>query len=240
MNQSLAIIAALAIALSITACRNEGKGPEPAPSQQAAVETTETPAVTAVPAPEQSVSPEPSASPGPQSKPEEKFDFRGTRWGMSKAEVKKAEPHPPGNETEDTLSYRSSSRDQITYITYQFKDGKLNRAGVLYPEKLSSDSLYLENYEYLKQEVIKAYGKPAVDEETLLNPGAVIEPDKKAEAVCRGDLTLGAQWNVPGSMVLLMFRGDGEKCLVSLIYASEAAIHSLSEQNGSGSTGVAK
>ncbi|MGH7851643.1 MAG: hypothetical protein ACREOP_15225, partial [Thermodesulfobacteriota bacterium] len=218
MNQSLAIIAALSIALSITACRNEGKVPEPSPSPQAAVEATVSPAVTAAPAPEQSASPEPSASPGPQSKPGEKFDFRGTRWGMSKAEVKKAEPHPPGNETEDSLSYRSSNRDQLTYITYQFKDGKLYRAGVLYPEKLSSDSLYLENYEGLKQEVIKAYGKPALDEEKLLNPDAVIQPDKKAEAVCRGDLTLGAEWNVPGSMVVLMFRGDGEKCLVSLIY----------------------
>ncbi|MGH7850079.1 MAG: hypothetical protein ACREOP_07255, partial [Thermodesulfobacteriota bacterium] len=63
---------------------------------------------------------------------------------------------------------------------------------------------------------------------------------KKAEAVCRGDLTLGAEWNVPGSMVVLMFRGDGEKCLVSLIYMSEAAIHSFSEQNGSRSPGTAK
>jgi hypothetical protein len=34
-------------------------------------------------------------------------------------------------------------------------------------------------------------------------------------------------------MVVLMFRGDGEKCLVSLIYVSEAALQSLSEQNGS-------
>ena len=96
MNQSFAIITALAIALSITACRNEGKGPESAPSPQSAVEATESPAVTAGPTPEQSVSPEPSASPGPQSKPEEKFDFRATRWGMTKDEVKKAEPQASG------------------------------------------------------------------------------------------------------------------------------------------------
>lgn len=233
MNQSLAIIAALSIALSITACRNEGKVPEPSPSPQAAAEAMESPAVTAAPAPEQSVTPEPSVTPGPQSKPVEEFDFRRTKWGMTKDEVKKSEPRQPGNETEDSLSYISSYRDQLTYITYQFKDGKLYRAGVLYPEKLSSESLYLENYENLKKEATKAHGKPALDEETLLNPDAVIEPDKKAEAVCRGDLTLGTQWNVPGSMVVLMFRGDGEKCLVSLIYVSEAALQSLSEQNGS-------
>ncbi len=58
--------------------------------------------------------------------------------------------------------------------------------------------------------------------------------------MCRGDLALGAQWNVPGSMVVLMFRGDGEKCLVSLIYMSEAALQSLSEQNGSRNPDTAK
>ncbi len=158
---------------------------------------------------------------------------------MTRDEVKKAEPKPPKHETEDSLTFEGSYRDLITYITYQFKDGKLYRAGVLYPEKLASDGLYLENYENLKQDVIKAYGEPALDDETLLNTNAVIEPDKKAEAVCRGDLMLGAQWNVPGSMVVLMFRGDGGKCLVSLIYASEAAIQSLSEQNGLRSPGAA-
>lgn len=240
MNQSFAIITALAIALSITACRNEGKGPESAPSPQSAVVTTETPAITAGPTPEQSVSPQPSASPGPQSKPEEKFDFRGTRWGMTKDEVKKAEPKGPKHETEDSLVFEGRYRDMITYITYQFKDGKLYRAGVLYPEKLASDSLYLENYENLKQDVIKAYGEPVVDGETLLKPDAVIEPDKKAEAVCRGDLMLGTQWNVPGSIVILMMRGDSEKCLVSLIYSNEAVMHSPSEKNGSDSTTLSK
>lgn len=240
MNQSIAIITALAIALSITACRNEGKGPESAPSPQSAVVTTETPAVTAGPTPEQSVSPQPSASPGPQSKPEENFDFRATRWGMTRDEVKESEPRGPKHETEDSLIFEGSYRDLITFITYQFKDGKLYRAGVLYPEKLASDSLYLENYENLKQDVIKAYGTPVVDGETLLNTNAVIEPDKKAEAVCRGDLMLGTQWDVPGSVVILMIRGDGEKCLVSLIYASEAVMGSPSEKNGSGSTGLSK
>jgi hypothetical protein len=240
LNQSFAIITALAIALSITACRNEEKVPEPSSSEQTKAEATESPAVTTGPAPEQSVSPEPSVTPGPQSKPEEKFDFRRTNWGMTKDEVKKAEPKGPKHETEDSLIFDGSYRDMITYITYQFKDGKLYRAGVLYPEKLASDSLYLENYENIKQDAIKAYGKPALDEETLLNPGAVIEPDKKGEAVCRGDLALGAQWNVPGSMVVLMFRGEGEKCLVSLIYMSEAALQSLSEQNGSRNPDTAK
>ncbi|HSC34612.1 MAG TPA: hypothetical protein VLG45_04995, partial [Thermodesulfobacteriota bacterium] len=105
MNQSFAIITALAIALSITACRNEGKGPESAPSPQSAVVTTETPAVTAGPTPEQSVSPQPSASPGQQSKPEEEFDFRRTRWGMTMDEVKESEPKSPKHETEDSLIF---------------------------------------------------------------------------------------------------------------------------------------
>lgn len=159
---------------------------------------------------------------------------------MTMDEVKESEPKSPKHETEDSLIFEGSYRDLITYITYQFKDGKLYRAGVLYPEKLASDSLYLENYENIKQDATKVHGTPVVDGETLLNTNAVIEPDKKAEAVCRGDLMLGTQWDVPGSVVILMIRGDGEKCLVSLIYASEAVMGSPSEKNGSGSTGLSK
>jgi hypothetical protein len=179
-------------------------------------------------------------TPGPQSKTEEKHDFRAADWGMSKAEVKAAEPRAPEFENDNSLTFKGNYKGRLTYITYQFKDDKLYRAGVLHAQKLDSDSEYLETYENLKSEITKAYGAPVVDGEKQLNPDAVIEKDKEAEAVCRGDLMYGAQWNVPDSMVALMVRGDGKNCLVSLIYASEESLKSISEMDGSGSIGVTK
>lgn len=160
---------------------------------------------------------------------------------MTKDEVMKTERKKPEHETDTSLVYNGKYRQMLTYITYQFKDGKLYRAGVLYPEKLDSDSMYIENYEALKEDIIKAYGPPALDDETLLNPGAVIDPDKKAEAVCGGDLMIAAQWEVPGSTVVLMMRGDGQNnCRMSLIYASDTAVHPPSDQDGSRDTGAAE
>ncbi|MEW6144519.1 MAG: hypothetical protein AB1598_05820 [Thermodesulfobacteriota bacterium] len=222
MKKSLMIV--FGIALALAACKNEGKQPGPAPTPEAAAEITPAPPVT----------------PGPQSKEEQKFDFRAATWGMSKAEVKAAERKQPLYEDEGSLTFDGRYKGQFVYITYQFKDDKLYRAGVLYSQKHDSDSKYLENYENLKSAITKEYGAPVIDGEKQLNPGAVIEKDKEAEAVCRGDLMYGAQWNVPGSMVVLMIRGDGKKCLVSLIYASEESLKSISEMDGSGSIGIAE
>jgi uncharacterized lipoprotein YehR (DUF1307 family) len=213
-------LSALALALSIASCGSDEKKPAPSP---------QTPA---------RITPAPSVTPGPQSKPEVKHDFRAADWGMSKDEVKKTERRKLEHEDENSLTYSGYYNKLYTYITYQFKDDKLFRAGVIYPQKLESDNLYLENYEKLKSDIIKAYGAPVIDGEKQLNPGAVIEPDKKAEAVCRGDLMYGAQWSVPGSMVVLMIRGDNKECLVSLIYTDESVLRPIAEQDGSGIIGI--
>ena len=240
MKKYVVITSALAFALT-AACSSEGGKTAPAPSPSPQAETTPEPSVipasSATPVP--SGTPAPSASPAPQSKPGEKFDFRGTRWGMSKAQVKAAEPRQPNYETDDSLTFTGNYHGKMTYITYQFRDDKLYRTGTMNVEK-QENAKYLENYENVKQEVIKAYGAPVIDGEKQLNPAAVIDPDKKADAVCKGDLMYGAQWNIPGSVVFLSFRGDGEKCLVTLIYSSEDAIKSLSEQDGPNSLGITK
>ena len=226
MKYLITITCALALTAVITSCGgSEGSKTAPSPTPQASA----------------AISPAPSVTPGPGQKQAKDYDFRRTTWGMSRAEVKKAEPFPPRAETADSLTYKGKYKDQVTHINYKFKDDKLFRAGVLYATKLDSPSLYLDKYEQIKKDITAAHGiEPVLDGEKQTNPGAVIDPGKKAEAVCGGDLMYASQWNLPRSMVILMLRGNSEGCIMTLNYIDLKALHSITEQDGSGSIDVDK
>jgi hypothetical protein len=187
-----------------------------------------------------SITPAPSVTPGPGQKDAKDYDFRGTKWGMSMAEVRKAEPYPPRAETDDSLTFKGKYKNIVTLINYKFKDDKLFRAGIIYSAKFDSPSLYVDNYERIKKDITAAYGKPVLDGEKQTNPEAVIAPDKKAEAVCNGDLMYASQWNVPRSMVFLTVRGNGHDCLVTLNYIDTKALKFTAEQDGDGSIDIPK
>lgn len=217
MKYLITTICALAMAAALASCKNED-----------------------VTKPATSVTPAPSATPGPQSKTGEEFDFRGANWGMSIAEVKKTERRKPETEKEDSLTYNGRYKDVLTQINYKFEDGKLYRGGVLYITKQKSPAAYMSYYEVLKKDITDSYGDPVVDGEKKTNPDAVIDPDNKAASVCKGDMMVASQWNLPRSMVILMMNGNGEDCVTSLIYLDRNALHSIAEQDGQGSHKVNK
>lgn len=223
MKYLITTICAIALAAALTSCKND-EGTKPAPATQAAAAITPAPPVT----------PAPSVTPGPQSKPAEDLDFRGTKWGMSMEEVKKIELKKPEVETDDSLTYTGRFKNLLTYYNFKFKDDKLYRAGVVYSTKQKSAADYMNTYQDTMKEIIAAYGEPVIDGEQKTSPDAVIDPDKKAEAVCKGDLMMAAQWNLPRSIVVLMMRGNGTDCLISLIYLDENAVHSTAGQDGEG------
>ena len=224
MKYVITIVCALALSAAVTACKNN-EGSKPAPSPQATAQVT----------------PAPSVTPGPGEKSTKDYDFRGTKWGMSMAEVKKAEPYPPRAETDDSLTYKGKYKNIITAINYKFKDDKLFRAGVLYATKLESPSLYLENYEMIKKDITDAYDStPVLDGEKQTNPDVVIDPGKKAEAVCKGDLMYASQWNLPRSIVILMLRGNDEGCIMTLNYIDLKTLHFTAEQDGNGGIDIPK
>lgn len=218
MRTFVTIISALTFALMITACRNEGKKPEPAAAPAAKAEPTPGPTT-------------PAAKPKPV-----KYDFKMANWGMTMAQVKASEPKKPANETAESLTYNSAIARMFAYTTYQFKDGKLYRAGFIFAEKRENDNKFIEDYETLKGYLIQANGSPVIDGEKQLNPDAVIDPDNKGAAVCRGDMIYGAQWNIPRSVIRLVLRGEDSKCLLTVIYTSASAANSIADQDGTGKT----
>lgn len=100
-------------------------------------------------------------------KKENRYDFRKTRWGMTKAQVKrreKAKSIESGDE--NLLYYKGNIIGLDCRIFYFFDEGKLIRAGyhitdstVLHPDLND----YVADYNRLKEILKKKYGKPIED-----------------------------------------------------------------------------
>lgn len=154
------------------------------------------------------------------------FDFRKTRWGMSRDEVKANESGEPKFDTENSLEYTNfisdrrgpSIIDLQAQTNYKFKDDKLIRAGYYFPAEYEDKNEYIDKYELIKEIIIETKGPPVIDKVVELNPSAQIDPENKGQAVCDGNLIYGSQWDYPGSDIQLVFRGDGKNCYLTLTY----------------------
>lgn len=231
MKTFVTILFTLTFALFVTACRNEGKKSEPSPAPTVKAEATPVPAKTASP------TPGPSVTSGPKAKPESiKYDFRKADWGMTMAQVKTTEPKKPAQENADSVTYSTALGKIFAFVTYQFKDDKLYRAGFIFAEKRKTDQQYLDDYETIKQEITKVNGKPVMDAVKQLNPDADVTSVNRGPAVCRGDLIYGAQWNIPRTVIRLVLQGKDSKCILSAIYSNEKAEESNANPDGAGTS----
>ena len=146
------------------------------------------------------------------------YDFRKTRWGMSRDEVKANEPSKLAFENENSIEYTVFIDDLQAQTSYKFQDDKLIRAGYYFPKEYDDKNEYIETYEKIKEMIMEAKGPPALDKVVELDPSSDIDPENKGQAVCDGKLIYGSQWNYPGSDIQLVFRGDGKDCFLTVNY----------------------
>lgn len=212
MKYCLTIACALVLAVFIAACRNDAGEPAPADTQTspaAAPEQTPDPD-----APE----PGPDATPGPEAATAPKHDFRNADWGMSLEEVKASEIQRPTLETQNTLDYTDTVAGFYVYINYLFKNDKLVRAGMVFPEKRKDNNQFVEDYEKLKGMLTKTHGDPVIDEVKIIKGGPV-DSSKLADAVCAGNAVYGSQWNLPRTTIRLVLHSIESTCDIALIYS---------------------
>lgn len=155
---------------------------------------------------------------------------------MTMAQVKTTEPKKPAQENADSVTYSTALGKIFAFVTYQFKDDKLYRAGFIFAEKRKTDQQYLDDYETIKQEITKVNGKPVMDAVKQLNPDADVTSVNRGPAVCRGDLIYGAQWNIPRTVIRLVLQGKDSKCILSAIYSNEKAEESNANPDGAGTS----
>jgi len=146
------------------------------------------------------------------------FDFRRTRWGMSKEEVMANEPGEPIFNTENSVEYRVFIDELQTQTNYKFYNDKLIRAGYYFPKRYEDKNEYIKNYNTIKEMIIESKGSPMIDKEVQLDPSAKIDLENKGQEVCDGKLIYGAQWYYPGSNIQLVLLGEDSECHLTVVY----------------------
>lgn len=151
---------------------------------------------------------------------DQKYDFRKTHWGMSKAQVKKTEKGKIVRDVETMLVYQGNVGGHDCLIGYMFAEGKLVRSKYLFTETHSNANDYIVDYDRLKKILIKKYGKPI--EDTLLWKNDLYKDDYQhwGLAVSLGHLFYFADWKTPNTEITLALNGENLDVTLEIEYIS--------------------
>ncbi|GAI61308.1 unnamed protein product [marine sediment metagenome] len=155
---------------------------------------------------------------------EVKYDFRKTNWGMSVEQVKATEDKKPGGESDTVLAYEVEIDAKDFICLYQFLENKLFFSGYNYKEEHINYNLYINDYEDLKEILIKKYGKPMKDEEMWDNLSEwELEAYKQnlGNSISAGFLTYFAFWETFTTRIELILDGDNYEINLRIRYISK-------------------
>ncbi len=108
-----------------------------------------------------------------EAAPTAEFHLRQTRWGMTREEVRAAEPDQPIRESERSLTYAATTVEWPSLLTYSFADGRLVRARLAFSDPAGQELPPLSaaqaqrRFQYLREELRGRYGEP-VQESTRM------------------------------------------------------------------------
>lgn len=144
-------------------------------------------------------------------------DFRKSNWGDNINEVKKKEISKPTNENPSQLYYTDRLLTYDVTIIYQFNhENKLYQAGYLFKITHSSPDLYFNDYNAIRDNIAKKYGK-GMEQDEWTND---ILKDSPGTALLMGHYTKTCAWKTPKSIIILILSGDNYKASLGTIYES--------------------
>lgn len=158
----------------------------------------------------------------------EKYDFRNTKWGMTKIEVKQSEgKREVQDENGKSLIYVDTIANQTFGVIYNFVNNKLYSAGYMSLERHTNENLYIKDYEKMKELLINKYGKPSdrwwntnkeYDEMVWFDDLYKNKPNEWGFAVSIGDLVYQNCWNTNEVGIVLSLKGDNYEISFGVVY----------------------
>jgi len=100
---------------------------------------------------------------------EVKYDFRKTNWGMGREQVKATEDKKPDLESDTLVGYKMKISENDFLCVYNFIQDKLYSSKYIFVGTHTNKNDYIDDYENLKDTLIKKYGKPKIDKITWEN-----------------------------------------------------------------------
>ena len=155
------------------------------------------------------------------------FNFRKTKWGMSKNEVLKSEKIKPTCNScyksqmhDDILLYSSKLLAKNVTIEYGFINGQLVAASYMLAEKHTNKNDYISDLKQFKKALINKYGKPDKDVMRWKNDLYKDRPQDWGLAVSVGHLGYLSEWFEPKTDIHLYLNGDNFKVICGIWYES--------------------
>ncbi len=147
-------------------------------------------------------------------------DFRSVSWGMTLAEVKKAEKLRFLSGDKKTLNYKYVLIGMNCQVIYKFKENKLVSAKYKIEQKHFDPALFNEDFEALKKYLIQVKGLPVSDQDIWKNEIYKSDKSKWGFAASIGFLTRFSIWKGKGTKINLQMNGGNHKTYIDIKYSS--------------------
>jgi hypothetical protein len=168
------------------------------------------------------------------------FDFRNTRWGMTKSAVKVTEFGQPVEDKDDLLTYTDVvGGDMDVLVAYFFSQGKLVRGKYLFYAEHTNKDDYISYYNKYKEIMNLKYGPSKSDQEIWRDSLYRGKPEKLGLALSLGHLAYRSKWENETTEIILTLHENKKKILFGVIYSSKKAgpLKELSEEEGKNHSG---
>jgi len=163
---------------------------------------------------------------------EEDFNFRNTRWGMSKEDVLASESEEPVVQTDTQIGYFTKILDKNIYVAFIFANDRL--VSTLYALRDTRENLddFFKDFEDFKQILVMKYGEPNAGQgDVWVDPSSgdedglqvlLSDPKKYEEALKQGEILHAALWKTEDTWikVTLSKMMEGHACGVTIEYKS--------------------
>lgn len=145
--------------------------------------------------------------------------FRNTKWGMTKEEVKSAEDAKLVREQGNTLLFQDMFTGMPMYIQYIFPTDRdaLARARYFLGEDHENKNTYIDDYQMVQDQLKEKYGDPHTDTVVWKDKEYKGQKSKYGKALSNGDMNYITQWDAHNTKIREQLWGDsnGEIQLVA-------------------------
>lgn len=145
-------------------------------------------------------------------------DIRQLKWGMTMAEVKKAETLKLELDLGSKLKYTAQLGGQNYELLYEFKESKLYKATYTSKENYPDKNGYITDFKNLKKLLSQKYGMPVSDEEKWTNEKYKSNTADHGKAVSEGHIKYSSSWKTDRSSIVVSLSGMNFKCFLVLNY----------------------
>ena len=149
------------------------------------------------------------------------FDFRKTKWGMSKKEVMASENLKPSHQEGDVLGYKTKILNKNVLLAYVFLNDKLIRTKYILAERHSNKIDFIQDYKDFVTALKKKYGEPVDEDSYWRNDLYKDNYSSWGTAISMGHLTYQSTWETDSTKIYCTLFGENFEISCAIQYGTK-------------------